>query len=269
VIGSRAGSAVGRVEQRPARASPLEALRNARRAFLIWRRTRPFWGGLLIIIGASEMLASEQSPLPVVDQIGIRGLAGYLTPTFMLLCGLLLWFCSVARTYHSLLAILLALDSWLTANLGGFLIGILISVVGGALAFGWMTDADYSSSERIRGEIKIRLRSWALEVVSQLRARRAWLSERRLRSDVAAALAVLRGLSAAGLRRRIPGRTQLPVQQALFELPFDLDADEPKTGGPLAAGRVRELLSHAETRAAAAARSARLALARRWRQSDR
>jgi hypothetical protein len=173
LIADSAGAGNRRFAQRRAAVSVRESLAKARHAFRIWRRTRPFWGGLLVIIGASEMLASEQRPLPVVARIGIRGLGGYLTPTFMVLCGLLLWLTPIARTYHSLLVILLAADSWLTANLGGFYIGMLTSLVGGALAFAWRTDADYRSPRRFRGRHRIRLPSWATEKIARLTERRA------------------------------------------------------------------------------------------------
>jgi hypothetical protein len=171
VIDFRAGSGHPKVQQRRARASLRESLTHAWHAFGIWRRTRPFWGGLLVIVGASEMLATEQAPLSAIAQIGFRGLAAYLTPIFILLCGLLLWLSSIARGYHSLLAILLASYSWVTSNLGGFFIGMMISVLGGALAFAWMTDADYESSGSVRGRLQVRLPRRALDVVSGLKER--------------------------------------------------------------------------------------------------
>jgi hypothetical protein len=180
LIAEGAGSGNRRFAQRPALVTVRKSLANARHAFRTWRRTRPFWGGLLVIIGASEMLASEQRPLPVVARVGIRGLGGYLTPTFMVLCGLLLWLTPIARTYHSLLVILLAADSWLTANLGGFYIGMLTSLVGGALAFAWRTDADYRSPRRSPGRPRIRLPSWSLEMRARLTERRALPSHPRL-----------------------------------------------------------------------------------------
>jgi hypothetical protein len=102
-----------------------------------WRRSRPFWGGLLIVLGASEILASVRAPLPVVVHVGMQGLATYLVPIIMLLCGLLLWFNPDQRIFYSIIAILMALTSWITSNLGGFFIGILFGVIGGSLAFAW------------------------------------------------------------------------------------------------------------------------------------
>jgi hypothetical protein len=116
-------------------------LRDARRAFRLWRRTRPFWGGLLVSAGACEILSSEQGPLDVVIHIGTQGLAGYLIPVMLLLCGVLLWFSPAQRTFYSLLAMMLALGSWITSNLGGFFLGMILGLVGGALAFAWTTDS--------------------------------------------------------------------------------------------------------------------------------
>jgi uncharacterized protein DUF6114 len=117
-------------------------LRDARSAFRIWRRTRPFWGGLLITCGAGEILLSEHGPLQVVIHIGAKGLAGYIVPVMLLLCGILLWFNPAQRAYNSLFAMALALLSWITSNLGGFFIGMLLSLVGGALAFAWTPDSE-------------------------------------------------------------------------------------------------------------------------------
>jgi len=111
--------------------------RQALGAWRRWRRTRPFWGGLLIIFGGAEMLLSEQAPLPIVIHVGLQGLAGYLVPIVLVLCGLLLWLSPVQQTFYSVLAVLLSLASWITSNLGGFFVGLTLGVVGGALAFAW------------------------------------------------------------------------------------------------------------------------------------
>jgi hypothetical protein len=102
-----------------------------------WRHTRPFWGALLVILGGCEILLSERAPIPLIIHIGLQGLAGYLIPVIIVLLGLLLLFHPVQRTFYSLLAVLLSLGSWITSNLGGFFIGMLLGVIGGSLAFAW------------------------------------------------------------------------------------------------------------------------------------
>ncbi|WP_208817772.1 DUF6114 domain-containing protein [Micromonospora echinofusca] len=102
-----------------------------------WRHSRPFWGGLLVTLGAVEILVSVRAPLPVILHVGLQGLAAYLVPVLLLLCGLLLLFNPSQRVFYSILSIVLSLASWLTSNLGGFLIGLLLGLTGGALAFAW------------------------------------------------------------------------------------------------------------------------------------
>jgi hypothetical protein len=140
-------------------------LSDARQVFRIWRRTRPFWGGLLVTAGAGEILSSEQGPFQIVIHIGIQGLAGYLIPVMMLLCGVLLWFNPAQRTFYSLLSIVLALGSWITSNLGGFFIGMMLSIVGGALAFAWATGSEYQPLRWHRGNPQIMQAPLTLELV--------------------------------------------------------------------------------------------------------
>ncbi|MGW3812410.1 DUF6114 domain-containing protein [Streptomyces sp. NPDC005046] len=108
--------------------------------FRQWRAHRPFWGGLLLALAGAEILLTEKASLKVVMHIGMQGLAGYLLPTMMLLCGLLILFNPAQRLFYSLLGILLSLGTWLTSNLGGFFIGLLLGAVGSCLTFGWLPD---------------------------------------------------------------------------------------------------------------------------------
>ncbi|HEX9067078.1 MAG TPA: DUF6114 domain-containing protein, partial [Streptosporangiaceae bacterium] len=119
---------------------PPGRFRRGLRAFRDWRRSRPFWGGLLVLLGGVEILASERAPLPLVIHIGLQGLAGYLVPIVLVLCGVLLLFHPVQQLFYALLAIVLALGSWITSNLGGFFVGMLLALTGGALAFAWQRD---------------------------------------------------------------------------------------------------------------------------------
>lgn len=116
------------------------AAARARSAWRGWRGRRPFWGGVLVLFGGSEILFTVRAPLPVVLHIGIQGLAGYLVPAVMVLCGLLILFNPAQRLFYSILAVLASLGSWLTSNLGGFLLGMLFGVIGSCLAFGWLPD---------------------------------------------------------------------------------------------------------------------------------
>ncbi|MFJ6727318.1 DUF6114 domain-containing protein [Streptomyces sp. NPDC091281] len=115
--------------------------------FRRWSARRPFPGGLLLALGGAEILLTMKAPLPVILHIGAQGLAGYLLPTLMVLIGLLILFNPTQRLFYSIVGVLLSLGTWLTSNLGGFLVGLVLGVVGSSLAFGWLPDQE---SRRVR-----------------------------------------------------------------------------------------------------------------------
>ncbi|BDH06978.1 DUF6114 domain-containing protein [Streptomyces seoulensis] len=129
---------------------PERVREGARAAFRDWRGRRPFWGGLLLALGGAEILLTEKASLKVVMHIGMQGLAGYLLPTLMVLLGLLVLFNPAQRLFYSLTGVLTSLGTWLTSNLGGFFIGLLLGVVGSCLAFGWLPDQEARVSRRQR-----------------------------------------------------------------------------------------------------------------------
>ncbi|MFI9246764.1 DUF6114 domain-containing protein [Streptomyces sp. NPDC053086] len=124
--------------------------RGPRLAFRGWRARRPFWGGLLLALGGGEILLTEKASLKVVLHIGMQGLAGYLLPGLMVLLGLLILFNPSQRLFYSLTGVLLSLGTWLTSNLGGFFLGLLLGVTGSCLAFGWLPDQEPRVGRRAR-----------------------------------------------------------------------------------------------------------------------
>ncbi|WP_194895490.1 DUF6114 domain-containing protein [Catenulispora pinisilvae] len=114
-----------------------EERRGVRRAFRHWRRTRPFWGGLLVTLGGGEILALYRASLKDTMHMGLYGLGGYLVPVLLVILGLSLIFDPPHRTFYSVLSLLFAVASWMTSNLGGFIIGMLLAMTGASLAFGW------------------------------------------------------------------------------------------------------------------------------------
>ncbi|MBS2535089.1 hypothetical protein KGQ20_20185 [Catenulispora sp. NF23] len=118
-------------------AQPAPERRGARRAFRHWRRTRPFWGGLLVTLGGGEMLALYRASLKDTMHMGLYGLGGYLVPVLLVILGLSLIFDPLHRTFYSVLSLLFSVASWMTSNLGGFIIGMLLAMAGASLAFGW------------------------------------------------------------------------------------------------------------------------------------
>ncbi|MEW2402987.1 DUF6114 domain-containing protein [Streptomyces sp. NPDC046862] len=110
--------------------------------FREWRGHRPFAGGLLLSLGGAEILVTMKAPLPVILHIGMQGLAGYLIPTVMIISGLLIMFNPSQRLFYSVIGALLSVGSWLTSNIGGFVIGLVLGVTGSVMAFGWLPDQE-------------------------------------------------------------------------------------------------------------------------------
>jgi hypothetical protein len=114
-----------------------------------WRTSRPFWGALFIIASGVEILLAVKAPLPVVLHVGMQGMVGYLVPVVILLCGVLLLASPGQRLFYSTITAICALASWATSNLGGFVLGMLLGLVGSALAFAWAPDKK-SRKSRLR-----------------------------------------------------------------------------------------------------------------------
>ncbi|MEU5597683.1 DUF6114 domain-containing protein [Streptomyces sp. NPDC020298] len=118
--------------------------------FRAWRGGRPFVGGLLLVLGGAEILVTMKAPLPVILHVGMQGLAGYLLPTLMLILGLLILFSPAQRIFYSITGVLLSLGSWMTSNLGGFIVGLVLGVTGSCVTFGWLPDQEPRVKRRER-----------------------------------------------------------------------------------------------------------------------
>ncbi|MEW9527141.1 DUF6114 domain-containing protein [Microbispora sp. NPDC049125] len=103
-----------------------------------WRGSRPFWGGLLTLLAGLELLSIPfaTKALPLVIQSGTVG-GTYLIGLLMVIVALLLWLQPGQRVFLGVVAVLVSIASFVYANLGGFLIGMLLGLVGGALAAAW------------------------------------------------------------------------------------------------------------------------------------
>ena len=115
------------------------ALAQGWQHFRHWRRARPFWGGLFLILSGLEILLSANQDLGNLQfHIGTTGYLAYLIPAVLLLCGLLVWFTPGQRLFYGIIGVLTALFSAISVNLGGFLIGMFLGMIGGALAGAWV-----------------------------------------------------------------------------------------------------------------------------------
>lgn len=118
--------------------------------FRQWRGCRPFVGGLLLVLAGAEILLTMKAPLPVMLHVGMQGLAGYLLPALMLVCGMLILFNPAQRLFYCILGVVLSVGTWLTSNMGGFMVGLLLGVLGSCLTFGWLPEQEPRGDRRRR-----------------------------------------------------------------------------------------------------------------------
>ncbi|MEU8239527.1 DUF6114 domain-containing protein [Actinoplanes missouriensis] len=106
--------------------------------FRAWRRGRPYWAGFFLVLSGLEMFLSANMALDNIEiHIGPQGFLSYLIPVLMLVSGLLVWFSPAQRLFYGVVGTLTALYSFIGLNLGGWFAGMLLGIVGGALAIAW------------------------------------------------------------------------------------------------------------------------------------
>ncbi|RZU54626.1 hypothetical protein EV385_6577 [Krasilnikovia cinnamomea] len=111
---------------------------SKRERFRAWRRRRPFWGGLLLMLAGLELFLSANQTIGEMEvHVGPTGFLSYLLPALLLLCGLLVWFTPAQRLFYGIIGLLTALYSLVGLNLGGFFIGLILGILGGALTLAW------------------------------------------------------------------------------------------------------------------------------------
>ncbi|MDR6691972.1 hypothetical protein J2X55_002902 [Microbacterium sp. 1154] len=113
-----------------------------RARFRLWRRSRPLVGGLLVALGGVEMFFSGQLDIGKLHiQLGIEGLQATVIPIVLVLLGILLISMPTHRIFYGVIALAVAVYSLVGVNLGGFLLGMLLSTVGGIVAVSWAPPA--------------------------------------------------------------------------------------------------------------------------------
>jgi Family of unknown function (DUF6114) len=125
-----------------------------------WRRSRPFWGGLLLILAGAELVLIPLSgvlvhgAIKLVIYIGIGGVSGVLIGALLIAAGTALLVDPAHRSFYGIAGILLGIGSFPASNLGGFFLGMLLAIIGGALGFAWapVTSDDTDSQESPEAE---------------------------------------------------------------------------------------------------------------------
>ncbi|MEV6962945.1 DUF6114 domain-containing protein [Streptomyces sp. NPDC051207] len=116
-----------------------------RQQFRAWRGMRPFWAGLFVMLGGLPIAYFPYANLRIghltLAMATTAGAGSLIIGVLLVVLGLSLWFQKHVRVFAGVAAILLALVSIPVSNLGGFVIGFLLALIGGAMAVSWAPGA--------------------------------------------------------------------------------------------------------------------------------
>ncbi|MEU1125894.1 DUF6114 domain-containing protein [Streptomyces sp. NPDC005899] len=127
-----------------------------RRGFRTWRGNRPFWAGLFTILGGVPIAYFPYANMHLgnmtIAMSTTAGAGSLIIGILLITLGLTMWFHQIVRVFAGVAAILLALISIPVANIGGFLVGFVFALLGGALSVSWVPGEPAESGVPLGGQ---------------------------------------------------------------------------------------------------------------------
>ena len=109
--------------------------------FRTWRRTRPFWAGLLAMVAGVPILYFPYAKLSfngmTVAMSTTAGSGSLIIGILLIVLGLTAWYQPVSRVFSGVATTLLTLVSIPVSNLAGFGLALIPGLVGGGLMVAW------------------------------------------------------------------------------------------------------------------------------------
>ncbi|MFC1429925.1 DUF6114 domain-containing protein [Streptacidiphilus sp. N1-3] len=114
---------------------------KGREAFRNWRRSRPFWGGLFVLLASIPIIYFPYNDMSVgalrIHMATTAGAGALVIGLLLLALGISVWFQPLIRVFAGIAAIVLSLVSLPVSNFGGFGLGLFPGLIGGALVCSW------------------------------------------------------------------------------------------------------------------------------------
>ncbi|MFJ8432482.1 DUF6114 domain-containing protein [Kitasatospora sp. NPDC094019] len=125
-------------EARPEHRNPVGAIWRGFREF---RRSRPFWGGLLAMIAGVPILYFPYAHLSLggvtIAMSTTAGAGSLIIGVLLIILGLTAWFQPAVRIFAGVATTLLTLVSIPVSNLAGFGMALFPGIIGGGLMMAW------------------------------------------------------------------------------------------------------------------------------------
>ena len=90
-----------------------------------------------MVVGGFWIIKWSMVSWSVVIATGLTGVGGWLTGGGLILCGLGAWAAPSQRYVTGIVGLVLAVLSLIVSNLGGFFLGMLLGIIGGAMTVAW------------------------------------------------------------------------------------------------------------------------------------
>ncbi|GAA2265764.1 hypothetical protein GCM10010430_58380 [Kitasatospora cystarginea] len=114
---------------------------RVRLRFRTWRRTRPFWAGLLAVFASFPILYFPYAQLHLgqltMSMSTTGGAGSLLIGGLLITLGLTAWFQPMVRIFCGVAVTILSLVSVPVSNLGGFGMGLILGLIAGGLLCSW------------------------------------------------------------------------------------------------------------------------------------
>ncbi|WP_406203171.1 DUF6114 domain-containing protein [Kitasatospora sp. NBC_01560] len=111
------------------------------RVFRHFRRSRPFWGGLLAMVAGVPIMYFPYAKLALngmtVTMATTAGAGSLIIGILLIVLGLTAWFQPAVRIFSGVATMLLTLVSIPVSNLSGFGMALLPGLIGGGLMVAW------------------------------------------------------------------------------------------------------------------------------------
>ncbi|MET4923220.1 DUF6114 domain-containing protein [Streptomyces sp. PSRA5] len=119
--------------------------------FRAWRGTRPFWAGLLTLLSGVPIAYFPYAELKIghltMTMATTAGAGSLIIGVLLVTLGLTMWFQSIVRVFAGVATILLGLVSIPVSNLGGFMLGAMLALIGGGLSISWVPGRPAGSAD--------------------------------------------------------------------------------------------------------------------------
>lgn len=121
---------------------PRSRLSTLWQALTRFRRTRPFWGCLILAWGGWFVLKPVVGSAAMTMELGVGGVSGYILGGGMMAAALVAFVLPAQRHFPAIMAAMMSVASLPLANLGGWLVGMVLGIVGSGLVFAWTPYSD-------------------------------------------------------------------------------------------------------------------------------